>query len=298
MSSAWINPHTIRRVAHAALSPGKELLVLVLRGRRVLILVATSLLTVAVATAALAGMVVVSVPAAVPVVIAGTVLSNTADLFGAGVESAAMSGTELADAGRASQISCHPGSPSIDPPLTPSPAPGADTDAVAAPAPMRIESDGSLSRADTSVLIDPAPPKTSALIAHVWFLYRLAGIGDWESFIAAYQMAGLRGDDTSTDAPLAQVQALNTGDADVGRYRLTAAALTAAGVSTGRLTDPYPSYQELVGTELVTACLDDKGADERRMTLPPPSTAAAPAAQQRAPHEQDREPADAERAVN
>jgi hypothetical protein len=210
MSSAWINPHTIRRIAHAALSPGKELPGLARRHRRVLILLAASLLTVAVATAALAGMAVVSVPATVPAVIAGTVLSNTADLFGTGVGSAAMSGTELADAGRASQISCRPVPPSIGASPTPSPAPDADTDAIAALGPMRIESCGSLSRADTSVLIDPVPPKTSALIAHVWFLYRLAGMGDWESFIAAYHAAGLRSDDKSADTPLAQVQALNT----------------------------------------------------------------------------------------
>jgi hypothetical protein len=284
MSSSWTNPHTIRRVARAALSPGKGLPVLVRRHRRIVMPAAISLVTVAAATTALAGMAGVSVPATAPAVIAATVLSNTADVFGTGAGCAAMSGTELADAGRASQITCRPVPPAINEPPTPSPVPGVDTEAaVASPtddgpaalAPMAIESDGSLSRADTSSLIDLVPPKTSALIAHVWFLYRLAGMGDWENFVAAYRTAGLRGDDESADAPLAQVQALNAGGADVGRYRLTAAALTAAGVSTGRLTDPHPGYRELVATELVTACLEDTGADERRMILPPPSTVAA-----------------------
>ncbi|MEN4460974.1 hypothetical protein ABFV47_07360 [Mycolicibacterium fortuitum] len=226
---------------------------------------------------------VVSSPAAAPVAISGVVLSKVADLFGPG-GSDMLSGAELADSGADSKIKCLPIPPmrlamqdvTLPPPdpvegeMTQTP----DTDPMLEPLP--IGEDGSLERADAETLIDPIPPGTSTLVAHVWFLYRLAGLGDWQTFVAAYHSADLHEDDESAVAPLQQVQALNTAGVDLGRYRLTAASLAAAGQYTGRLKDPYPGYRELVAIELAATCLGDDDVAESQMAMPPPSTATPP----------------------
>ena len=117
---------------------------------------------------------------------------------------------------------------------------------------------------------------TSALTAHVWFLYRLAGLGDWGTFIAAYNAAGLSGSDESPDAPLRQVQMLNTAGVDIEPYRLTAAALSVAAQTTGRVTDPYPVFREVTSTELLGSCSDDPELVAARAPLPPPAVFAPP----------------------
>lgn len=184
-------------------------------------------------------------------------------------------------------MTCHPVAPAATAtttaiaaapsPAEPAEAPPSQSTPPTALAPIVVGADGSLDRDSAAALIDPVRPGTSTLRAHVWFLYRLAGLGDWNTFIAAYRDAGLHDDDSDAGAPLRQVQALNTVGADMERYRLTAAALAAAGEYTGRLSDPYPDYRDLVATELVSSCLGDSTDVGVRMTLPPPSiTPAAP----------------------
>ena len=123
------------------------------------------------------------------------------------------------------------------------------------PQPIPLGNGGSISREDAALLLAPLEPGSSTLKAHVWFLYRLAGLGGWDRFTAAYAAAGLRGDEDSANAPLRQVQTLNTVVSDMERYRLTAAALAAAGEQTGRFTDPYPRYREMVATELMSSSM-------------------------------------------
>ncbi len=216
-------------------------------------------------------------PAAAPVAVASTVLGTAADVFGGG-EGDASSGSDLAAAANPSEVKCDL-APAPDP-ETPTPVPTtAETAAVAADsnsgeapstAAVRLGRGGSISRDDAAMLIAPLENGTSALKAHVWFLYRLAGIGDWESFNSAYTAAGLRDDEDSANAPLRQVQIFNTARADVGMFRLTAAALVAVGEQTGRFRDPYPRYRDLVAIELMSSCMSGTGTDEDRMTLPPP----------------------------
>ncbi|ART70595.1 MULTISPECIES: hypothetical protein [Mycobacteriaceae] len=238
----------------------------------------------------------VSSPAAAPVAISGVVLTKTADLFEPG-GSDKLSGAELAESGADSKIKCLPIPPmrvdTQDVTTPPDPVEGEMSQTPEAGpvlAPLPIAEDGSLERADAQTLIDPVPPGTSTLVAHVWFLYRLAGLGDWDTFVAAYHAADLHEDDESADAPLQQVQALNTAGVDLSRYRLTAASLSAAGQYTGRLNDPYPEYRELVAIELAATCLGDEDVAASQMTMPPPSTATPPpapvaAAQIPEPHE-------------
>lgn len=210
-------------------------------------------------------------PAAAPVIAAATVLGQVSEVFGdSGGE---MTGEELARASQGSDLRCD-AAPSADPDTEVEVTTDEVTEAEpVAAAPIKILEGGSISREDAELLIGPLSPGTSALRAHVWFLYRLAGVGDWAGFATAYEDAGLSADEESPDAPLRQVQLLNTSGADIERYRLTAAALVEAGQRTGRFTDPYPDYRELVAVELIGSCLSDSGAE--RMTLPAPSTTAA-----------------------
>lgn len=219
-------------------------------------------------------------PAAAPVAVAATVLGSAVEVFGTG-DGGQMSGTQLAEAASQGDVTCDL-APAADPPaVTTTPAaPSSETATEAAgpavssdspperPKPISLDNGGSISREDAALLLAPLEPGSSTLKAHVWFLYRMAGLGDWDRFTAAYAAAGLRGDEDSPDAPLRQVQALNTVVSDMERYRLTAAALAAAGEQTGRFTDPYPRYREMVAIELMSSCMTGTGAEGERMTLP------------------------------
>lgn len=278
MSRPRFDPRAVARGLHpgallAALARSRPQLLWLLAVLGVLFAAACGVL------AACSMLLVVASPAAAPVAIAGKVLSNVTDLFGEGQGQDSISGRQLLAAGDGGNESCRPrgpvaglaasaGEPSIAPPgADPGPAsPSAGTAAIA------VGADGSLDRADAAALITPIPLRTNALRAHVWFLYRMAGLGDWDRFTAAYRDGGLDDGDTRSDAPLQQVQALNTIGADIERYRLTAAALVTAGERTGLLSDPYPDYQQLVATELVSSCFDNSGAEDVRMTLPAPAT--------------------------
>lgn len=231
---------------------------------------------------------VVTAPVAAPVAVAGKVLGGVAGLFGTAFGDNSLTGKEIEDAGRGSGIDCKPqdvptptSRPAVDTPDAStaelSPDSGDDAASPAAPdaatpkaSPIAVRTDGSLSRDDARRLIDPVPIKTSALTAHVWFLYRLAGIGDdWGGFVTAYRDAGLHGDDEAEDAPLLQVQRLNHDGVPVDGYRLTAASLAASGLYTGRFSEPYPGYRQLLATELLSGCMAKTGLEERRMKLPP-----------------------------
>ncbi len=240
---------------------------------------------------------VVSAPVAAPVAVAGRVLGGASEVFGKTFGGDGLTGAEIAEAGRGSGVECKlqdvpdqgtdvtatasPPTPS-EAPNDADPADGripatAENPVPKAP-PIAVRTDGSISRDDAKLLVDLVPVKTSALTAHVWFLYRLGGIGsDWNTFITAYRDAGLRGDDESTDAPLAQVQKLNHGDDPIDGYRLTAASLAASGLYTGRFSEPHPSYRELLTAELMSSCMDKTGLDDKRMALPPAAvTSSAP----------------------
>ena len=220
-------------------------------------------------------------PAAAPVVVTATVLGSAVEVFGTG-DGGQMSGTQLAEAASQGDVTCDL-APAADPPPTATPtAPSSESATETAdltmssdsppegPKPISLNKGGAISREDAALLLEPLEPGSSTLKAHVWFLYRLAGLGDWNRFTAAYAAAGLRGDEDSANAPLRQVQTLNTVVSDMERYRLTAAALAAAGEQTGRFTDPYPRYREMVATELMSSCMSGTGAEGERMTLPPP----------------------------
>jgi len=256
MSSNRLDPRVLLRSMASGGGPVGALRALARYRRRVLVAAVLVFAATAAMVLSLFAVVFVSSPATVPVVIAGSVISEAAELFGGGGRNT-MSGRELAEAAAGTEITCRPvpvesvaaGPLSEDPQLGPMPA--------AAMEPIAVAADGSVDRADAAALIDPVLPGTSSLTAHVWFLYRLGGLGDWDQFVAAYRANGFRDSDESPDAPLSQVQALNSAGVDMERYRLTAAALTAAGQYTGRLRDPYPGYRELVITELATRCFDD-----------------------------------------
>lgn len=223
---------------------------------------------------------VITAPAAAPVIVAGTVLGSAAEAFSG--EDGEMTGEELAAAGADSGVICD-AVPAPDPVADVTPAgtvtaspesmqdPAAADAAPVAPEPIRIDEGGSISREDAELLLEPLTPGTSTLRAHVWFLYRLAGMGDWAAFTTAYENAGLSPTDEFPNSPLQQVQTINANGDPVERYRLTAAAMAEAGQKTGRFTDPYPGYEEVLVVEVLSSCLSDSGAGESRMTLPAPS---------------------------
>jgi hypothetical protein len=225
--------------------------------------------------------IVITAPAAAPVIVAGTVLGSAAEAFSGG--DGEMIGEELAAAGADSGVICD-AIPAADPvtDMTPAAAAAVQPESVEDPAgedaapvppePIWIGEGGSISREDVEALLEPLTPGTSTLRAHVWFLYRLAGMGDWAAFTTAYENAGLSPAEEYPDAPLRQVQTLNANGVPVERYRLTAAAMAEAGQKTGRFTDPYPGYEELLVVEVLSSCLSDTDAGESRMTLPAPST--------------------------
>jgi hypothetical protein len=232
----------------------------------------------------LAFIAVLSAPAAAPIIVASKVLGSAAEAFGPG--DGELTGEELAQSGEQSDLICD-AAPEADtvaadtePTVTETPTvedlTATEDDSPVAPDPIRIGEGGSISRDDADLLLAPLTPGASTLRAHVWFLYRLAGLGDWAAFTIAYEDAGLAVDEESDNAPLRQVQAINSTGADIERYRLTAAAMVEAGQQTGWFTDPYPEYRELVMVEVLSGCLSDAGSD--RMVLPPASiTTTAPA---------------------
>lgn len=247
---------------------------------RVFKLVGVVLAIMAITMAVLFAMAMAAITATGPVSIAGKLLPDAADLFGSGED---LSGEQLAAAGRDGSITCRvratvSNSDTAAPDIAPIEAvqvPDSQTapkpsTAPAAVEPIPIKEDGSVSKDDARTLIDPVLPGTSALQANVWFMYRAAGLGDWDTFTAAYRSAELRDDDQSPDAPLQQVQRLNSRGVDMEPYRLIAAALTSAGQVTGRLKDPYPGFRDLIVTELVSGCLDADPASSERVKLPPP----------------------------
>jgi len=223
---------------------------------------------------------VITAPAAAPVIAAATVLGSAAEAFSG--EGGEMTGSELAQAGTDSGVTCDaiPAPEAITAAATAvaadSPESGDTVSATepgpVAPEPIQIGEGGSISRDDAELLLEPLTPGTSTLRAHVWFLYRLAGMGDWAAFTTAYENAGLSPAEEYPDAPLRQVQTLNANGVPVERYRLTAAAMAEAGQKTGRFTDPYPGYEDLLVVEVLSSCLSNTDAGESRMTLPAPST--------------------------
>lgn len=261
----------------------------VIRLRRAVAITAAVTVLLALVFGAFAAVVMLTAPVTAPVTVAGKVLGAVAaEVFGDALGTDAISGSQLAEAGRDIDITCKPQP-------VPVPAPAIDTsagtdaatetataggtDTVTAAgtatdtAPIPVNADGSLHRDDAKMLVDAVPVRTSALTAQVWFLYRLAGIGgDWPGFIAAYHEAGLRGDDESDDAAMSQVRRLNRTGVAVDGYRLTAAALAEAGLLTGRFTDPNPGYRQQLMAELMDRCLDGTGLDDRRVTPPLPAS--------------------------
>lgn len=234
------------------------------RRRRLITLAAAAVTVVLGVAGLLVAMLAASAPLAVPVIVASTILGDAASVFGDGGGS--LSGDQLARAADGAGVYCD---------ATPAQelSPRSDTQAASAAAgvsPIPVGTGGSVTADDTRMLLEPLDSGVSALRAHVWFLYRLAGLGDWSQFSTAYTAAGLSDREESADAPLRQVQELNTTGADIAPYRLTAAALVAAGEQTDRFTDPYPDYRQKVTVELVSGCLSDSGLGEQRMTLPPP----------------------------
>lgn len=293
---SWLT--AVRRFAQSSNFPVRGLAAHVRTYRRAATVAAIVLAAVAALCGALAMVTAVTAPATVPVAISGTVLSKSAELFGAGDGDKHLAGVDIYEAGKGARITCEPVPATST--LTPA-APGApavlddeadkedlteseaESDQSASPA-IEIGTDGSVNRDDAKKLVNPVPPGTSALTAHVWFLYRLSGLGDWDAFIAAYHDKGLRGDDESEDAPLAQVQALNISGAQMERYRLTAASLALSGLYTGRFADPYPEYRELLSTELLSTCFADSEVADQRMTLPPAAvTSSVPAPEEVTP---------------
>lgn len=219
----------------------------------VVVALAAAAVTVAVFTA----------PVAAPVAVAAAVLGSVADVFGTGDGAGAMSGSRLAEIAAQGDVTCDL-APAADTAAAPTPTTSNAPPPQSGAPPLRpipLGKGGSISREDALLLLAPLRPGFSALEAHVWFLYRLAGLGDWDHFTADYAAAGLRADEDSPNAPLRQVQSLNSIVSDMERYRLTAAALVAAGEQTGRLTDPYPRYREMVAVELMSSCMAGTGAE-------------------------------------
>lgn len=275
-----------RAAVSALMTPAGERVLHRIGYGRVLKLAAAVVGVLAISLAVFFAVAMAAITATGPVSIAGKLLPDTGDLFGTGGDA---SGEQLSAAGRDGSISCHIRVKSTISPTAAAPAsapivPTQMSDSqTAVPSgssalaiePIPIEDDGSISKDDAHTLVDPVLPGTSALQADVWFMYRAAGLGDWDTFTSAYRSADLRDDDQSADAPLQQVQRLNTRGVDMEPYRLIAAALTSAGQVTGRLKDPYPGFRDVVVTELVSGCVDDDSASAERAILPPPATASS-----------------------
>lgn len=247
------------------------------RVRVALLAVAAAGVVAVLVTMVAAAMSVQTALVAAPAAVAGSVLGTAAEVLGGGDDPEEVSGQQLAGIGQQAPVNCD-AAPAASVPVAPAmpagdrvdaaPDTSGPPDAVVTPIPLR--EGGSIGREDIELLIAPIREGESALKAHVWFLYRLAGLGDWDTFNAAYTLAELRSDETGPAAPLRQVQELNPAGADVGRYRLTAAALVSAGEQTGRLRDPYPEYREFVAVELLGSCLGDSDVTGMLAELPPP----------------------------
>ena len=275
-----------RKAVSAVFTPVVEKALHRIGYKRVLVTLTALVAVAAIGFGSLIAIAMASSPAAVPVAIAGKVLSGVTDLFGGGDGGSGdtLSPKELAEAGAADAPECRiarvpAGSPAAAATTSRTPSSGAATTTAAGSRPVSaiaVATDGSVSRSDARALIEPVAPGTSALTAHVWFMYRLAGLGDWAAFTAAYERAGLDDADKDPEAPFKQVQALNPTGVDLAPYRVTAAALTSAAESTGRVRDPYPDYRAVVGKELVAACVDDPGVSSISPSMPKPSTSSSP----------------------
>lgn len=218
-------------------------------------------------------------PATVPVSIAATVLGQAAGVFGNGAAGGKpgddrLTGQQLAALSGSDPVRCTaatataPPSANVSVDGQPAPAPGATEK-------IRLLDGGGISRYDAATVVDPVPPGTGALRANVWFLYRLAGMGDWDTFTKVYSDGALRDDDRSPDAVLSQVQKLNRRGVRIEEYRRVAAALSLAGLVTGRLTAPYADFRRVLDVELVSGCTGDS-AGAARASAPPPSVEQAP----------------------
>lgn len=211
-------------------------------------------------------------PAVVTVVVAAQVLGSVSEVFGD--NGGDLTGEELSRAADGAGVECDgaPAGQAVNTTAATTADDGTlDTNrgTSAGVKPMVLGAQGSIGQEDTETLLDPLPREVSSLRAHVWFLYRLSGMGDWDQFTATYTAAGFSDSEETDNAPLRQVQRLNAIGADVGRYRLTAAALVSAGQQTGWFTDPYPGYRDLVAVELIGSC--DSASAEDRMALPLPA---------------------------
>lgn len=267
-AATWAGRAARRGIA-VALTPAGERILGRIGYRRV----AVALTVIAAAVTLPLGMAltaaIVTAPTAIPAAVAGAVLDEAVKVFGDEDNDAV---AELVAAGADDHALCtrttsHPGAPSDEAVAT---APTTSDPAVG-PSPVPVSPSGSITASDAHLVVDPVPPGTSALTANVWFLYRLSGQGDWDTFTAAYTAAGLSGDDTAEDAVLVQAQALNSTATAVEGYRLTAAALTLAGMLSGRLDEPHPDFRGVLAVELVSGCVADADADAARVTLPAPA---------------------------
>lgn len=263
-----------RRGLAVALTPAGERILRRIGYRRVAAILTAAAAAVALPLGMALTAAVVTAPTAIPAAVAATVLDEVAKVFGDDNDAVA----DLVAAGADDQVLCTRGP---DRPHAPSDesdaADPAAADTAEGPSPIPLSPGGSITESDAHLVVDPVPPGTSALTANVWFLYRLSGQGDWETFTAAYTAAELNGDDTAEDAVLVQTQMLNSTAAEVEDYRLTAAALTLAGMLSGRLSEPHPDFRGVLAVELVSGCVADAEADAARVPLPLPPPSAMPA---------------------
>ena len=280
-AASWTGRAARRGVA-AVLTPAGERILHRIGYRRVAAAVAVTATAVVAPFGMAVTAAIVTAPVTVPASVAATVLDEAAAVFGidgesshAAAELAAASADDPVQCTRTATLSSAVAAPSPSPVPVGAVGPTAETTDVPAPAisPIPVAPGGRIDTASAHLLVDPVLPGTSALTANVWFLYRLAGLGDWAMFTAAYTAAGLSGDDLSADAVLVQAQTLNATGAPLESYRLTAASLTLAGVLTGRLMEPYPDFRGVLAVELVSGCVADTDADDARVALPAPSLA-------------------------
>lgn len=127
------------------------------------------------------------------------------------------------------------------------------------------------------LLVPPVPKGTPALVAQVWFMWRMAGMGpNWETFIGRYRVAALHENQKGRGAALDQIQKLNREGVDIEKYRQPAAALTLAGIKVKRYESPGEDFVEELGVELLSGCLPNDPVASSRQSAPPPVVAAAP----------------------